>query len=403
MAAKPKLELASFTGVVAKASGTTADAEIEIAQIVKRPQVRTKMGDLTQLAASIKVQGVIEPIIVHAEADGTYRLVAGERRVEGSKRAGLTRIPAVIKRGLTEREIRALQVTENNEREDLTPYDQAMGVVQDVEAFGFKEAMEIWNRTEAWISKRMGVKKYADPVLKLLHDEHCGDLEVLHSLNQLFLKSEQEFKALADRLRHGHTVSREDARGKLASVKEWEKQTRERAAQKSAEEKARATHAKPHDEPEAHERKPAAKSKTPATAKTRVAPSPAPATPNERDRQRDHALREIDGLREMLFDYGQNSRAHISSLQNHMLELGYDLPDGEWVLWSGFMTVMLPLLEGLGADRSSAYLRRLQGALKGKTPGAVWSELHPVRPGEDPNEEAASRQVVPVKPQGWTF
>jgi len=395
--AKPKLELANFTGVVAKASGTTADAEIEISRIEKRPQVRTKIGDLTQLAASIKAQGVIEPVIVHAEANGTFRLIAGERRVEGSKLAGLTKIPAIIKRGLSEREIRALQVTENNEREDLTPYDQAMGVIQDVEQFGFKEATEIWNRTDAWVSKRVAVKRYAEPVLKLLNDELCGDLEVLHSLNQLLAKSEEEFQALVKRLRQHETVSREDVRGKLASVKEWERQTHERAAQKAA----AAPKAPPAPAPKKGKGGDGKASPAPAQSKARAAAGSHPADAGDRERARQ--TQAIAGLREMLFDYGVNGRAHISSLQNHMLELGYDLPEGEWVLWSGFMDVMLPLMEALGEDRASAYVRRLQGALKNKPPADLWRELHPVRDGEDARDAAANRVPLAEKPSGWTF
>ena len=49
---------------------------------------------------------------------------------------------------MTELQIRRLQVTENNDRDDLTAYEEAMGVIEDVELYGTKEAMTIWNRGE---------------------------------------------------------------------------------------------------------------------------------------------------------------------------------------------------------------------------------------------------------------
>jgi ParB family chromosome partitioning protein len=421
MASKPKLALADYTGVVAKATGTTADAEIEIARVVKRRQVRTKLGDLTELANSIKAQGVIEPIVLHAEVDGTFRLIAGERRLEASKLAGLSKIPAVIKRNLSERAIRGMQVTENNDREDLSPFDQAMGVIEDVEKYGFQEAVAIWNRSDAWVSKRVAVNKYAAPVRKLLEDELCDDLEVLHSLNQLHAKSEQEYNALAERLRRRHPVSREDAREKLASVKEWERQTKEHAARRVA-----AAAAAPANEPAATPTKPvpATAARAPARrAELQAADEAAPSVAEGRDRnagksvaqragaadlasQPDGRARiegEVAGLREMLFDYGQSAHAHFGSLLKRFPELEYELPDGEWVLWSGFQTVVLPMLEALGPDRSAAYLRRVQQAIRSAKPSELWSELHPVRDGEDPGSESPKRTPVPKKPDGWTF
>lgn len=409
----PKLELSKFTGSVAKATGTTADAEVDIARIVKRPQIRKKLGDLTEMAASIKHKGVLQPIILHAEVDGTFRLIAGERRLESAKLAGLTKIPAVIKRNLSELEIRGIQVAENNDREDIPVYDQVMGVIEDIDTHGFQGALSIWGRTEAWLSKRQGVKKYAEPVLKLLQDDLCGDLEVLQSLNQLHNKSEKEFKALVDRMRSGQTVGRDDVRSRLAAVKDWERLSKEHAATKprGAQDSERAA-AAVEDAPEAASHDGSGK-KGKASAKTAASPAAsskaqrsgasAKHAPAESGRKVEREKQAVVGLREMLFDYGQNSKAHVASLQEHMLELQYDPTEAEWVMWSGFLTVTLPMLEALGTDRGLAYLRRLQQAVKGGDPGQLWSQLHPVREGEDPQDEGASRVPVPERPADWTF
>lgn len=408
----PKIEIQKFTGVADQAAGG-----IDIARIVKRPQVRSQLGDLSELVESIKDIGVKSPIQVHAEPDGSYRLIAGERRVEAAKLAGLTRIPAVINRNLSELEIRKIQVSENNDRKDLPAYDQAKGVWEDVEKHGFQEAVSIWNRTEAWVSKRMAVKKYHDEVLALLLDDLCGDLEVLNSLNQLYGKSEREFKALVERLRSGHPVTRDDVRGRLAAVKEWDKLSKARSPAQPAAAAAGSAPASDHVEEAAES---GAHVEKPSKAGTKAAAAPAPksAAKGQRaesaqkggaqdrsggDRKLERERHALVGLREMLFDYGQNSKAHVASLQQRMLDLQYDPTEAEWVMWSGFLTVTLPMLEALGSDRGFAYLRRLQQAVKSGDPAQLWAELHPVREGEDPEDEGASRVPVPERPADWTF
>ena len=202
-----------------------ADAEVPIDQIDIKRQVRTKLGDLDELAESIKAQGVLQAILLAEQNGGRYRLIAGERRLRASLLAGKKTIPARVRRGLSEFEIRQMQITENNDRANLSAYDEAMGVIQDVEEYGVQKARQIWNRSDAWISKRMAVKKYAEPVKELLEADLCGDLETLHSLNQLRSLAADEFQALESRMRSGEIVSRDDARSKVSAVKAWRAQT----------------------------------------------------------------------------------------------------------------------------------------------------------------------------------
>lgn len=434
MATKPKMDLSKFTGVMQAAAKVAPDAEIDIALIDIERQVRTKIGDLTELAASIKVDGVLEPIILLFKPDGRYRLIAGERRLRASTQAGLAKIPATIKRDLTETQIRRIQVTENNEREDLSPYDEAMGVAEDVSKFGFKEAMAIWNRSESWVSKRTAVEKYAPPVLQVLNDGLCGDLEVLHSLNQLIAVSEKEYEALVERMRSGVTVSRDDARNKVSAAKTWKKQSDEMA-------KARANPALPlageddderedgaghdADEPGAGT---AAEAAAPAAAGAKAKPAPAkaaPAKPKAKPQDKKGAQGELSGLdksgdrqladdrekarqkleiaRSEINDWGQSNRGMFNSMQENLVTLGSDLAQGEWALWSAFQDMVLPMMEALGTDRAVAYLKRLQGDLKGRSPMEVWRELHPAEAGEDEADPDAKRVAVVPMPKGWTF
>jgi len=92
-------------------------------------QPRRQMDDarLEELAASIKANGVIQPIIVRTTPEG-YRIIAGERRWRAARRAGLTRVPVVVKDvsgDRTQQKVLEMALIENIQREDLNPIDEA--------------------------------------------------------------------------------------------------------------------------------------------------------------------------------------------------------------------------------------------------------------------------------------
>jgi ParB family chromosome partitioning protein len=102
-------------------------AMLAVADIVPHPgQPRRRFDDaaLDELAASIAARGVIQPVIVTPQGPGRWRLVAGERRWRAAQRAQLHEIPALI-RELSDREITALALIENLQREDLNPIEEA--------------------------------------------------------------------------------------------------------------------------------------------------------------------------------------------------------------------------------------------------------------------------------------
>jgi len=88
------------------------------------PRKHFDEGALEELAASISKRGVIQPIIVRPHGDGRYQLVAGERRWRAAQKARLHEIPALV-RDLDEREVMALALIENLQREDLNPVEEA--------------------------------------------------------------------------------------------------------------------------------------------------------------------------------------------------------------------------------------------------------------------------------------
>ncbi len=108
----------------AVASGLAMLAIASIAPHPEQPRRHFDEAALDELAASIAARGVIQPIIVRPQGDGRYQLVAGERRWRAAQRAQLHEIPALI-RDLGEREVMALALIENLQREDLNPIEEA--------------------------------------------------------------------------------------------------------------------------------------------------------------------------------------------------------------------------------------------------------------------------------------
>ena len=126
-------------GIDSHASGLH---DIPVGSISPLPgQPRTRFDDdaLDQLAASIAQRGVIQPIIVTREGTKGFRLVAGERRWRAAQRARLHTIPAIV-RDLDKREVMALALIENLQREDLNPLEEARAYQKLSEDEGMTQA-----------------------------------------------------------------------------------------------------------------------------------------------------------------------------------------------------------------------------------------------------------------------
>lgn len=123
--------------------------EIEISKIVPNPNQPRKHFDenaLQELANSISVHGVIQPLVVNKIDDDQYMIIAGERRWRASKIAGLSKVPVVIK-NYTDKQIKEISIIENLQREDLNPIEAARAI---------KQLMEEYNLTQEVVSERIG-------------------------------------------------------------------------------------------------------------------------------------------------------------------------------------------------------------------------------------------------------
>lgn len=126
---------------------------VDINLIVPNPyQPRKEFSDekLNELAESIRLHGVIQPLLVR-EFQGKYQLIAGERRLRASKLVGLTEVPIVI-REMTDQTMMEVALVENLQREDLNPIE---------EAEAYRRLMEEFSLTQEEIAKRVGKSRPA--------------------------------------------------------------------------------------------------------------------------------------------------------------------------------------------------------------------------------------------------
>lgn len=361
----------------------------------------SSMKTREELAASIKDIGIAEPLIVSPNADGTYHLIAGERRLRAAKLAGLKQVPVVVRQGTDALLTRKLQVAENNERDDLTPYEEALGVIEDVEQYGVKGAADIWKRSEAWISKRTAVQKYGSITKSVLEKELSGDFEVRHALNQIEAIDAEEARRLSRLLEAGPgSVSRAEVRNCLERVKLRRTQERERAraaeSQRAEPKTERQQHVSRTYEVGQHVGKPHRKQS--ATALTVVEqhgePVPQQGEPEAWSVDTDESL---IALRRKLIEAGHTTATTVSRMIEQLRANGAEVDAGEWVLWSSFQDALLPLAAVLGDKRMEQYMKRIGLEMKRKDPQTLLAVLH----GEAFDSPAAAN--VPPMPAGWRF
>ena len=151
---------------------------------------------LAELADSIAKHGVIQPLLVRPMPDGSYQLVAGERRWRASRMAGLTEVPVVIKE-LSDDEAMALALIENLQREDLNAIEEAQGIkaLMDTLSLTQDEAAERVGKSRPAIANALRLLKLPDSVIALVSD---GKLSPGHARALLGFRDEQDIIETAD-------------------------------------------------------------------------------------------------------------------------------------------------------------------------------------------------------------
>jgi ParB family transcriptional regulator, chromosome partitioning protein len=148
-----------------------------------QPRTRMDEGALYELAESIKVQGIMQPILVRRLSagpnDGKYEIIAGERRFRAAALAGLDSVPVLV-RDVPDESAAAMSLIENIQRENLNPLEEAQGLQRLVKEFGLthETAAQAVGRSRSAASNLLRLLNLADPVQTMLM---AGDLDMGHA------------------------------------------------------------------------------------------------------------------------------------------------------------------------------------------------------------------------------
>jgi ParB family transcriptional regulator, chromosome partitioning protein len=144
-----------------------------------QPRTRMDEGALNELAASIRNQGLMQPILVRPLGDGLYEIIAGERRTRAAALAGLAEVPVLV-REVADENAAVMALIENIQREDLNALEEAQGVQRLLDDFKMTHEMaaEAIGRSRPATSNLLRLLHLAKPVQTLLL---AGDLEMGHA------------------------------------------------------------------------------------------------------------------------------------------------------------------------------------------------------------------------------
>ena len=169
-----------------------------------QPRMQMDASKLTELAESIKAQGVIQPIVVRELSPGRFEIVAGERRWRASQEAGLAEVPVVV-RELDDRTVIAMALIENIQREDLNPLEEAQSLQRLINEFSLThaEAAEAVGRSRAAVSNLLRLLELPPAIRALLEARR---LEMGHARALLTLSPDLASKLASDAAEQGWSV-----------------------------------------------------------------------------------------------------------------------------------------------------------------------------------------------------
>jgi ParB family transcriptional regulator, chromosome partitioning protein len=158
-----------------------------------QPRTRMDQQALAELAASIRTQGLMQPLLVRPVDGGRYELIAGERRWRAAQMAGLEDVPAVV-REVPDEAALAMGLIENIQREDLNPVEEAAGLQRLIDEFHMthEQAADAVGRSRSATTNLLRLLKLAKPVQDMLMS---GALEMGHARAVLALDAARQIEA----------------------------------------------------------------------------------------------------------------------------------------------------------------------------------------------------------------
>ena len=158
-----------------------------------QPRSRMDETSLNELAASIKAQGVMQPILARPLPDGSYEIIAGERRWRAAQLAGLSQVPVLVRK-VADNAALAMALIENIQRENLNPLEEAVGTQRLINEFKMthQTAADAVGRSRSAASNLLRLLKLPQPVQAMLME---GKLDMGHARALLALDGVQQITA----------------------------------------------------------------------------------------------------------------------------------------------------------------------------------------------------------------
>jgi ParB family chromosome partitioning protein len=143
-------------------------------------QPRTQLGNIEELAASIREKGVLEPILVRQVAPNRYQIISGERRYRAATLAGLEEIPA-IELDVDDKEQLEIALVENIQRKDLTPFEEAEGFYVLQQKFGYthERISQVIGKSRTTITETLLINDIPDRIRVLCRETGISNKSIL--------------------------------------------------------------------------------------------------------------------------------------------------------------------------------------------------------------------------------
>src|SRR5213075_3092324 len=206
---------AHFVEELTKRSGRHIGAMVPLALIEPNAdQPRTQLGNIEELAASIREKGVLEPILVRAIGPNRYQIISGERRFRAATLVGLDEIPA-IELDVDDKEQLEIALIENIQRKDLTPFEEAEGFLALQQKFDYthEKISQVIGKSRTTVTEALTLNEIPDRIRAMCREAGISNKSVLVQVARA--GSEQAMEDVVRRFAAGE-LTRDDVRKQTA-------------------------------------------------------------------------------------------------------------------------------------------------------------------------------------------
>ena len=162
-------------------------------------QPRTEIGDLTELTASIREKGVLEPLLVKPTRMGRWMIIAGERRWRSATAAGLTEVPC-IEMDVDDSAVAEIALIENMQRKDLTPWEEADGLRALCERFGYthEDVARKVGKSRSTVTEALSIASIPDSIRQVCRESEITSKSLL--LQIVRQPDDESMRAMAEQI-----------------------------------------------------------------------------------------------------------------------------------------------------------------------------------------------------------